>query len=70
VGEPVQRSSGDDPWCGRQPRYEKLLYRGPGRFFAQTRLPSGRRVAVRLAPGALVDRAGVRVDVDPPDRGR
>ena len=39
----------DDPWRGAQPHYEKLLFRGPGRFFAETRLPSGRRIAVRLA---------------------
>jgi hypothetical protein len=45
----VDWSGPHGPWRYAQPRYEKLLYRGPGRFFAQTRLPSGRRIAVRLA---------------------
>jgi hypothetical protein len=52
VGAPVEPPEPSCPWGGRQPRYETLLYRGPGRFFAQTQLPSGRRIAVRLAGGA------------------
>jgi len=40
----------DDPWHGKQPKYEKLVYRGPGLFFAMTRLPSGEPTAVQLGP--------------------
>ena len=38
----------EDPWGGRQPRYHKLVMRGPGRFFLATTLPAGRRILVRL----------------------
>lgn len=52
-----ERRDADDPWRGKQPKYEKLVYRGPGQFFALTRLPSGEpaavqfgRMTVRFAP--------------------
>jgi hypothetical protein len=46
------------PWRWHQPRYEKLVYRGPGRFFLVAPLPSGRRIGARLA--------SVSIDFDPP----
>jgi hypothetical protein len=57
---PVDWSERADPWGGRQPRYERLLYRGPCRFFAQTLLPSGRRLAVRLASVSVEMRPKLR----------
>ena len=48
MNEHFERRESDDPWRGRQPKYEKLVMRGPDRFFAATRLPSGRRIMVRL----------------------
>jgi len=38
----------DDPWKGRQPRYEKLLYRAPHSFLLVTKLPSGAPIEVKL----------------------
>jgi hypothetical protein len=43
-----ERQLSDDSWRGRQPKYEKLVMRGPDRFFLATKLPSGRRLLVRL----------------------
>jgi hypothetical protein len=43
-----ERRDNDDPWCGRQPRYERLVSEGPGRFFLVTRLPSDELVRVQL----------------------
>jgi hypothetical protein len=31
----------DDPWSGHQPRFERLVSDGAGRFFVDARLPSG-----------------------------
>lgn len=39
---------GGDPWHGRQPRYDKLVRRGPTGYAMVTRLPSGQRVDVPL----------------------
>jgi hypothetical protein len=39
----------DDPWNGRQPRYEKLVYRAPRSFLLVTTLPSGQPIEVPLA---------------------
>jgi hypothetical protein len=39
-----------DPWRGRQPRYEKLVYRGPKQFAMATKLPSGKPIFVQLGP--------------------
>jgi hypothetical protein len=49
----------DDPWAGRQPRYDKLVMPGPGRFELVTKLPDGTPVSVRLVPAAR-----------PPSRGQ
>jgi hypothetical protein len=40
----------DDPWRGLQPRYEKIVMRGPRHFELVTKLPSGEPISVRLAP--------------------
>jgi hypothetical protein len=40
----------NDPWRGIQPRYERIVMRGPGHFELVTKLPSGEPVSVRLAP--------------------
>jgi hypothetical protein len=46
----VGRRDADDPWQGRQPRYERILMRGPRHFELVTKLPTGEPVSVRLAP--------------------
>jgi hypothetical protein len=46
----------DDPWGGRQPKYEKLVRRHPQRFELVTTLPSGERIAVPL--GRFAGRSG------------
>jgi hypothetical protein len=38
----------DDPWRGRQPKYERLVMKGPRSFGMTTRLPSGEPIFVRL----------------------
>jgi hypothetical protein len=53
-----ERRECEDPWHGKQPKYEKLVYRGPGQFFAMTRLPSGEPTAVQLG--------GMTVPLSPP----
>jgi hypothetical protein len=40
----------DDPWRGVQPRYERIVMRGPRHFELVTKLPTGEPVSVRLAP--------------------
>jgi hypothetical protein len=40
----------DDPWRGVQPRYERIVMRGPRHFELVTKLPSGEPISVRLAP--------------------
>ncbi|HYZ28591.1 MAG TPA: hypothetical protein VE570_05995, partial [Thermoleophilaceae bacterium] len=52
----VERQETDDPWGGRQPKYGKLVARGPDRFFLATSLPSGGRILVRL--GRVASRFG------------
>jgi hypothetical protein len=37
-----------DSWGGRQPRYTKLMRRGPRGFYLVAPLPSGRLVEVRF----------------------
>jgi hypothetical protein len=44
----LKRRDSDDPWSGRQPRYERLVSDGAGRFFIVARLPSGEPVRRRL----------------------
>jgi hypothetical protein len=51
-----ERRPSDDPWHGRQPRYEALVMRGPRHFELKTKLPSGKPVAVRLSPVRFGDR--------------
>jgi hypothetical protein len=36
----------NDPWRGRQPKYEKLVRFGPSRFGLVTELPSGAPIPV------------------------
>jgi hypothetical protein len=52
----------EDPWRGRQPKYEKLVMRGPRRFALTTRLPTGESIDVPL--GRLTFE--IRVDPPPP----
>jgi hypothetical protein len=47
LGEP---RATDDPWRGVQPRYEKIVMRGPHHFELVAKLPSGEPINVRLAP--------------------
>lgn len=44
----VESREPDDPWKGRQPRYEKLRYRAPNSFSLVARLPSGVPIEVKL----------------------
>ena len=44
IREPV------DPWRGRQPRFEKLVFRAPARFELVGRLSTGEPISVRLGP--------------------
>jgi hypothetical protein len=47
----IEIRESDDPWRGRKrPRYEKLVYGGPGHFELVARLASGERISVRLGP--------------------
>jgi hypothetical protein len=39
-----------DPWRGRQPRFEKFVYRAPAQFELVGRLSTGEPITVRLAP--------------------
>jgi hypothetical protein len=43
----------NDPWGGRQPRYECLVKIAPGRLGLVTSLPSGERITVPLDRLAL-----------------
>jgi hypothetical protein len=43
-----ERQPSKVPWGGRQPRYTKLMRRGPREFYLVAPLPSGRLVEVRL----------------------
>jgi hypothetical protein len=45
-----ERHEPADPWEGRQPKYEKIVRRGPRRFELHTKLPSGEPIAVRIRP--------------------
>jgi hypothetical protein len=45
-----ERRESDDPWRGVQPRYERIVMRGPRHFELVTKLPSGESISVRLAP--------------------
>jgi hypothetical protein len=40
---------GPCPWAGRQPKFERLQYDAPGRFFLIGRLASGEPVRIQLA---------------------
>ena len=39
----------DDPWRGRQPRYENIVRIAPMRFGLTTKLPNGDQVVCELA---------------------
>jgi hypothetical protein len=39
-----ERCEPEDPWGWHQPKYEKLVMRGPHRFALTARLPSGESV--------------------------
>jgi hypothetical protein len=45
---PVIWRESEDPWKGRQPRYEKLVYRAPRSFSLVTKLPTGQPIEVPL----------------------
>jgi hypothetical protein len=48
MGEDERREP-DEPWRGRQPKYEGLVFRRPKRVFLRTPLPAGWPIAVRLS---------------------
>jgi len=58
------REAEDDPWRGRQPRYESLVMRGPRRFALTARLPSGERIDVPLGGRLTLE---IRVEPPQPD---
>ena len=39
----------DDPWRGRQPKFEGIVRLGPMRFGLKTKLPSGEPIVCELA---------------------
>ena len=41
------------PWGGVQPKFDRLGYDGPARFFLIGRLASGEHVRVQLVPGTF-----------------
>lgn len=45
----IEAREADDPWRGRQPRYERLVKVAPGRLGLVTKLPSGEPITVPLA---------------------
>jgi hypothetical protein len=51
----IEWRESDDPWRGLQPKYEKLVRRGPSHFALVTKSPAG-PVFVRLVPLAFRDR--------------
>ena len=46
----------EDPWRGRQPKYDRLVRRGPDDFALVTTSPAGTTVFVRLGPIEFQDR--------------
>jgi hypothetical protein len=40
------------PWTRSQPKFERLEYEGPRRFFLVGRLPSGEPLRIRLCAGS------------------
>jgi hypothetical protein len=45
---PIGAQEPDEPWHGRQPKYDSLVMRGPRRFALTARLPSGERIEAPL----------------------
>jgi hypothetical protein len=39
----------DDPWRGRQPKYERIVRMAPRRFGLVTKLPNGEPITVPLS---------------------
>jgi hypothetical protein len=63
-----ERRATDDPWGGRQPRYEKLVMIAPSGFALTARLPSGERIDVPLARvSAAALREAFEIRADPSD---
>jgi hypothetical protein len=48
-----KRHDSEDPWAGRQPRYERLESDGAGGFFLVARLPSGELARRELGLGSF-----------------
>jgi hypothetical protein len=46
----LEMNQPDDPWGGRQPKYEAIVRLGPMRFGLKTRLPNGEPVVRELGP--------------------
>jgi hypothetical protein len=46
-----ERRPSDDPWRGRQPKYDALVKLGSQGFGLRTKLPSGEAITVLLAGG-------------------
>jgi len=44
----VERREADDPWHGKQPRYEAVIAQAGDRYALAARLPSGERILVGL----------------------
>jgi hypothetical protein len=43
-----ERREPADPWGGRQPKYDKIVRRGPRCFELVTKLPSDEPISVRI----------------------
>jgi hypothetical protein len=61
-----ERRDSDDPWRGRQPKFERLVFRGDHEFALAARLPSGEPVEVPLAPFRWDGEDGFAARLDDP----
>jgi hypothetical protein len=66
---PSERREPQDPWAGRQPRYEGLISEGADRFFLLARRPAGEPVRVPLRRTSATELRRFFV-VDPDEAGR
>jgi hypothetical protein len=48
-----ERDKDPAPWGTHQPKFERILTDGPGRYFLVGRLTSGEPVRVQLAAGSV-----------------
>lgn len=62
-----ERRDPDDPWGGRQPKFDRLVMHAADRFALAGRLASGERVEVPLGPFRWDGGEGFVVCVDRPE---